>query len=85
MQQEKNTPPNLSRVEAAQFLTDHGFPISHRTLAKYACLGGGPNYRKFGTRALYSPDGLLAWAEAKTSDPVMSTSAGIKNKRQVAS
>lgn len=64
----------LSRNESAEFLTNQGFPVSPRTLAKYACIGGGPAFRKFGHRVIYTPDDLIAWAEAKTSSPVTSTS-----------
>lgn len=67
-------PRYLSRPEAAAFLTEHGFPISKNTLQKMATTGGGPTYRIFGHRALYTPDDLIAWAEAKLSAPRISTS-----------
>lgn len=65
----------LSRREAAVYLTEHGFPCSAKTLAKYACQGGGPRYAKYGLRVLYRPDDLLSWAlgrcsvQTSTSDP----------------
>ena len=40
----------------------------------WATTGGGPIYRIFGNRALYTPDDLLAWAEEKLSAPRRSTS-----------
>jgi len=55
----------LTRAAAADFLMEHGFPISKRTLQKYATVGGGPEYERFGNHALYRPSVLLAWALAK--------------------
>lgn len=70
-----NKKPYLIRVEAAEYLSANGYPIAARTLAKMACIGGGPKFRKFGNkRPLYSPDDLLAWARSRTSEPVASTS-----------
>ncbi len=64
----------LHRPEAADFLTERGFQTTKFTLQKYATVGGGPVYRIWGNRALYVPDDLLAWAEAKLSAPRRSTS-----------
>ncbi|MCU5785941.1 hypothetical protein B27N_00944 [Alcanivorax marinus] len=64
----------LTRTESAEYLSRLGYRTSPKTLAKYACVGGGPKYRKFGQRVLYSPSDLVDWAEAKTSGPVASTS-----------
>ena len=64
----------LLRPEAAKFLKERGFPTTKNTLQKYATTGGGPVYRLFGNRAVYTPDDLLEWAEAKTSAPRRSTS-----------
>lgn len=66
--------PYLTRVEQAQFLTENGYPTSPRTLAKLACVGGGPKFVKFGRRPLSTPEWLLEWAESRTSAPVSSTS-----------
>lgn len=52
----------LTRAEAAQFLTDNGYPIGKGTLQKIASTGGGPPYRIFGNRSLYDADQLLEWA-----------------------
>lgn len=67
-------PKYLCRPEAAEFLTERGFPVSKNTLEKWGTTGGGPTYRIFGNRALYTPDDLIAWAEAKLSAPRRSTS-----------
>jgi hypothetical protein len=64
----------LSRKEAADRLTKQGFKTSKSTLAKLACLGGGPDYHKFGIRALYTADDLDAWATRKLSPAYTSTS-----------
>ena len=64
----------MLRPEAAEFLTERGFSTTKNTLQKYATTGGGPIYRIFGNRALYTGDDLLCWAEAKLSTPRRSTS-----------
>ena len=64
----------LDRKEAALFLTSRGFKTAPATLAKLACLGGGPVFESFGRRPLYREGDLLAWAEAKTTGPRRSTS-----------
>jgi hypothetical protein len=71
-----DTPENtqLQRREAAEFLQGRGFPVSARTLEKLACAGGGPPIKKWGRRVLYEPAALLAWATARLSAPVSSTS-----------
>lgn len=63
----------LDRRAAADFLTERGFPCAYATLATKGCRGGGPPFVKFGPRALYRPDDLVAWAEAKISPPRRST------------
>ena len=59
----------LTRLEAASFLRTHGFPVASKTLSTMASRGGGPLYRRFGGRALYCAEDLLAWAEARCSPP----------------
>jgi len=59
----------LSRREAASFLQNHGFPVAAKTLATLVSRGNGPTYRRFGGRALYCAEDLLAWAEARCSPP----------------
>ena len=49
-------------------------PRSAKTLAKLAWIGGGPVYRWFGRIPLYLIADLDAYAEAKISKPVQSTS-----------
>jgi len=63
----------LSRTEASEFLTEKGFPVAKNTLQKYATVGGGPLYAKFGNRCLYQESQLLEWAESKL-EPCRNTS-----------
>jgi hypothetical protein len=64
----------LTRLAAAQSLTDAGYPISVATLTTKATRGGGPPFRKWGTRVLYNWGDALAWAENRVSAPRRSTS-----------
>ena len=64
----------LTRREAAAALTAAGFPVARATLATLASRGGGPPYRRFGTRPLYLWRDLLAWAESRLTAPMRSTS-----------
>ena len=53
--------PFMDTVEAAQFLK-----ISPRTLEKQRVTGGGPRFRKFGSRVLYARNDLQAWADQRS-------------------
>ena len=65
----------LRRAEAARYIRDaHGIPCSPATLAKYACIGSGPAFRKAGKFPIYSRDDLDAWAEQRLGKLVRSTS-----------
>jgi hypothetical protein len=68
------TKPYLRRNEAAAYVTEHYFPLSSKTLAKKACVGGGPTFQKVGNRPIYRPEGLDDWAASELSKPVRSTS-----------
>ena len=69
---EKSTPPAgdryLTNSEAAAVLR-----LSPRTLEKLRVNGGGPRFRKFGSRVIYAREDLETWANARvcasTSDP----------------
>jgi excisionase family DNA binding protein len=58
----------LTNREAAEVLR-----LSPRTLEKLRVNGGGPRFRKFGSRVIYAREDLEAWANARvcesTSDP----------------
>ena len=64
----------LTRDGLAEALTEAGFPTSAKTLATKASRGGGPPFRKFGPRAIYTWGDALQWAEARLSAPRRSTS-----------
>lgn len=70
-----NNPHYLTREESANYLTERGLPVSRNTLQKWATTGGGPEYRVFGNRAVYTPAALDEWAEQKLSAPRRSTSS----------
>jgi hypothetical protein len=50
----------LDRAEAAAYLVSLGLRTSRTILQKYASIGGGPAYRRFGHRAVYTPSDLNA-------------------------
>ncbi len=75
-------PTYLSRSEASDFLKSHGFPCAKGQLQKLACRGGGPRYRQFGNRTLYTPEDLLAWANKKLSPPRSNTSEAVEGGAQ---
>jgi hypothetical protein len=64
---------DMTRFEAAQYITDHFFPCSPKTLAKLAVVGGGPPFRKAGRVPLYGEASTDAWAESKIGPLVHST------------
>ena len=64
----------LTRAEAAAYLTARGLRITKNTLQKMATTGGGPPYRKFGFRVLYTPGELIDWALAKLGPEQRSSS-----------
>ncbi len=67
-------PQFLRRKAAGEYLrSKYGFG-SEKTLAKLACVGGGPEFRKAGSAALYEPAKLDEWAIAKIGAPVRTTS-----------
>jgi hypothetical protein len=64
---------DMTRAETAQYITDHWFTCSPKTLAKLAVVGGGPAFRKAGRVPLYSEASTDAWAESKIGPLVHST------------
>ena len=71
----------LRRAEAARYLQERYGAYTVQTLAKLACVGGGPVYRKMGAYPVYRPADLDAWAEARMSAPVASSSE-LPSRRQ---
>lgn len=72
----------LRRSDAAKHVTDTwGIPLSPKTLAKLAVVGGGPKFRKAGRVPLYDPANLDEWARTKLSSLVASTSELVRASR----
>jgi hypothetical protein len=61
------------RRAAAQFLTERGYKTAPATLARLSCVGGGPAFRRFGRKPLYTEADLLEWARSRLSKPMRST------------
>jgi hypothetical protein len=69
--------PRLRRKLAAEYLEVRwGITIAASTLAKWACIGGGPEFQPFNRTPLYTPAALDSWAVKKLGAPVTSTSQG---------
>jgi hypothetical protein len=67
--------PNMRRADAARYLREiHGIPCAPATLAKYACIGGGPSFRKAGKFPIYAREDLDFWVESRLSKRIGSTS-----------
>ena len=65
----------LRRSEAANYVQNRwGYPLSPKTLAKLAVVGGGPKFRKASRFPLYEVACLDEWVRSKLSLPVSSTS-----------
>jgi hypothetical protein len=63
------------RDAASKYLKEAwGLDYAPRTLAKMACVGGGPPMEYAGRFPLYPQDGLDEWAAAKIGPRVNSTS-----------
>lgn len=68
-------PPRLRRREASAYLAEvHGVQEAPATLAKKACLGGGPVFESFGRVPYYRTESLDNYAESRLSGPRRSTS-----------
>jgi len=71
-------PPRLRRSQAVQYLRAvHGIPTTVATLAKLACIGGGPAFQKMGRIVLYPAVELDRWAEARISALRRNTSEAV--------
>jgi hypothetical protein len=64
----------LTRTQVGAALRAEGYPVADKTLSTLASRGGGPPYHRFGARVLYRWGDALAWAEARLSPPISSTS-----------
>jgi hypothetical protein len=77
------SPKYLRRADAARYIREaYGIPCIATTLAKYACIGNGPVFRKAGKFPVYSRDDLDTWARSRLSGPLQSTSAlSVRSRR----
>jgi hypothetical protein len=64
----------LTRKATASALTEAGYPVAEKTLSTKATRGGGPPFRRFGTRPLYRWGDVLRWAQSRLGPVVRSTS-----------
>ena len=60
----------LRRENAGEHLEEKYGVYNAKTLAKLACVGGGPPFVKLGKYPLYVPEDLDAWAESRMSQRV---------------
>lgn len=63
-----------SSREAAAFLTARGVRTAPQTLNRLRVQGGGPLFRKAGSRVVYDEANLIAWIDSRLSPPMASTS-----------
>jgi hypothetical protein len=67
--------PRYRRAEASQYLTEHhGIRRAPSTLAKLACIGGGPEFQSVNRVPYYTPKALDEWAACLLTGPRRSTS-----------
>lgn len=67
--------PRLTPPEASAYLSSqHCLKVAVATLATWRTNGGGPVYRKAGTRVLYDVVALDAWADQRLGRELRSTS-----------
>lgn len=68
---------HLTRRETSEYLLEvYGISRTHGTLAKLACIGGGPSFRKAGSRTtLYERAEVDRWANEILGPEQSSTSA----------
>jgi hypothetical protein len=64
----------LRREQAAEYLKKCYGAYTTETLAKMACRGGGPKFRRMGRFPYYTRADLDDWARSRMSPPVSSTS-----------
>jgi hypothetical protein len=76
------SPKYLRPRDASAYLrTVFGIKRTPNTLCKDRCLGGGPEFVRFGREVLYPVEALHEWVAAKVSERVASTSAELRKSR----
>ena len=64
----------MSRRETSEYCHSQGLPAAVATLAKYATIGGGPEFQLFGRFPRYTKEAVDAWIASRLSAPRRSTS-----------
>jgi len=65
----------FNKRQASAYLTETlGLAVAEKTLSKMITVGGGPKYRKFGRRVVYTLTDLNDWANSKLSVAVNNSS-----------
>jgi hypothetical protein len=71
--------PRLRRKLACEYLEImFGITVAPSTLAKYACVGGGPDFQRVNRTPLYPRGSLDAWALKKLGPVTNNTSQVLK-------
>ena len=80
--------PRITRGQLSEFLTSHGYPIGKGTIERICSPGqskGPPIDAWWNGRALYDPDAVLSWAEARLTNTRRSfTRDGSRKPRKAA-
>ena len=67
----------LNTREASAYLSEYlGTKTAVATLEKLRCLGGGPNFRKFGRAVVYERAELDRWVTDRMSESLNNTANG---------
>ena len=64
----------LNRIQASGYLESLGLKVAPTTLAKWACVGGGPAFQKFGRLVRYTRPVLYEWATERLEPAKHNTS-----------
>lgn len=70
-----NREPFLPPRKASEYLANMGLSASEKSLAKWRCMGGGPEFRKAGRHVLYEREALERWVEKRVGPSKTSTSS----------
>jgi hypothetical protein len=62
--------PLFDTNAAAEALANLGVQRSPATLRKLRCVGGGPRFRRLGSKPVYTESDLIAWIEGRLSAPL---------------
>ena len=74
--------PLLDTNAASEVLTELGDPHKPATLRKKRCTGGGPKFRRLGSKPVYTRSDLEAWIEERLSEAFGSNSEAEERLRR---